>query len=199
MPTLEQIQLKIAKLQAQAEAIAAKKASVVLNQIATLMRKHNLTTTQIESHLATRKPRGRPAKASLSVAASDAPKKRGRPAKSAGASPKQSILPPKYRHPETGQTWSGHARPPAWIKDVADRSVYLIAGASTSAGKSAGKKSTAGKTAARKAGRKVSVKRAAGPRAARKSASSTVAGKTVSRKPRGAAAKKSAAAVEASA
>jgi len=37
-------------------------------------------------------------------------------------------LPPKYINPKTGETWSGHARPPAWIKDVKDRSKFLIAG-----------------------------------------------------------------------
>jgi len=37
-------------------------------------------------------------------------------------------LPPKYRDPKTGATWSGHARPPTWIKDVKDRSKFLIAG-----------------------------------------------------------------------
>jgi DNA-binding protein H-NS len=35
-------------------------------------------------------------------------------------------LPPKYRDPVSGATWSGHARPPAWIKDAKDRSVFLI-------------------------------------------------------------------------
>ncbi|WP_342802414.1 H-NS family nucleoid-associated regulatory protein [Paraburkholderia panacisoli] len=30
-------------------------------------------------------------------------------------------------NPKTGETWSGHARPPAWIKDVKDRSKFLIA------------------------------------------------------------------------
>jgi DNA-binding protein H-NS len=198
MPSLEQIQLKIAKLQAQAEAIATKKASVVLNQIASLMRQHNLTTAHIETHLATRKPRGRPAKSTLDSAASGAPKKRGRPAKSAGATVKKSILPPKYRDPETGQTWSGHARPPAWIKDAADRSVYLIAGAGAAAGKSAAKKASTGKTAGRKAGAKVA-KRASGPRVARKAASNGASSKTSLRKPRRSAASKRAAAVEASA
>ncbi|WP_408243257.1 MULTISPECIES: H-NS family nucleoid-associated regulatory protein [Paraburkholderia] len=31
-------------------------------------------------------------------------------------------------NPKTGETWSGHARPPAWVKDVKDRSKFLIAG-----------------------------------------------------------------------
>ncbi|WP_375508490.1 H-NS family nucleoid-associated regulatory protein, partial [uncultured Caballeronia sp.] len=35
-------------------------------------------------------------------------------------------LPAKYRDPKTGATWSGWARPPAWIKDVKDRTKYLI-------------------------------------------------------------------------
>jgi DNA-binding protein H-NS len=35
-------------------------------------------------------------------------------------------LPAKYRNPKTGETWSGWARPPLWIKDVKDRSKFLI-------------------------------------------------------------------------
>ncbi|CAJ7710481.1 histone family protein nucleoid-structuring protein H-NS [Burkholderia pseudomallei] len=33
---------------------------------------------------------------------------------------------PQYRHPESGQTWTGRGQPPAWIKDVPDRDVYRI-------------------------------------------------------------------------
>jgi DNA-binding protein H-NS len=36
-------------------------------------------------------------------------------------------LPPKYLNPKTGETWSGHARPPAWIANVKDRTKFLIA------------------------------------------------------------------------
>ncbi|RKP55679.1 H-NS family nucleoid-associated regulatory protein [Pararobbsia silviterrae] len=175
MPTLEQIQLKIAKLQAQAEAIATKKATVVLNQIAALMRKHGLTTEHIETHLATRKPRGRPAKAATQASAA-APKKRGRPAK-ADSMARKSKLPPKYRHPETGETWSGHARPPAWIKDVADRSIYLIAGAATRAS-STTKKTRASKTAAPKGVAKKTGTRGAGRAAANGAAKKVTARKT---------------------
>jgi DNA-binding protein H-NS len=32
---------------------------------------------------------------------------------------------PKYRHPETGATWSGRGKPPAWIAGQ-DRDYYLI-------------------------------------------------------------------------
>ncbi len=53
-------------------------------------------------------------------------------------------LPAKYRNPKTGGTWSGWARPPAWIANVKDRSKFLIdaEGAESSA--------TPKKTAARK-------------------------------------------------
>ncbi|BFG77793.1 hypothetical protein PTKU46_58260 [Paraburkholderia terrae] len=49
-------------------------------------------------------------------------------AKAPGKAAAKGKLPPKYRNPKTGETWSGHARPPAWIKDVKDRSKFLIAG-----------------------------------------------------------------------
>lgn len=33
---------------------------------------------------------------------------------------------PKYRDPVSGREWSGRGKPPNWIKDVADRTKYLI-------------------------------------------------------------------------
>ena len=33
---------------------------------------------------------------------------------------------PKYQNPETGETWSGRGRSPAWIKDVKNRDKFLI-------------------------------------------------------------------------
>jgi DNA-binding protein H-NS len=44
--------------------------------------------------------------------------KRGRPAKKAP-------LPPKYRDPKTGETWSGRGRPPGWLAGH-DRERFLI-------------------------------------------------------------------------
>jgi DNA-binding protein H-NS len=34
--------------------------------------------------------------------------------------------PAKYLNPKTGETWSGLARPPAWIADVKNRAKFLI-------------------------------------------------------------------------
>jgi DNA-binding protein H-NS len=39
---------------------------------------------------------------------------------------RSSVNSPKYRDPSTGKTWTGQGKPPNWIKDVADRSAYLI-------------------------------------------------------------------------
>jgi DNA-binding protein H-NS len=35
--------------------------------------------------------------------------------------------PPKYQHPKTGATWTGHGRAPAWIADAKNRAKFLIA------------------------------------------------------------------------
>ena len=36
-----------------------------------------------------------------------------------------SSVAPKYRNPETGQTWTGRGKPPLWIKDK-DRAQFAI-------------------------------------------------------------------------
>lgn len=111
MATLEALQAKIKKLQAQAEAIVTKKSASALESIRALMAKHNLTTADIDAHAGRRK--------------------RGRPSlKSAGVQTKGVA---KYLDPKTGATWTGHGRAPAWIAGVKDRSKFLVAGASASA------------------------------------------------------------------
>ncbi|MFP3559554.1 H-NS family nucleoid-associated regulatory protein, partial [Paraburkholderia sp. SIMBA_049] len=76
-------------------------------------------------------------------------------AKAPGKAAAKGKLPPKYVNPRTGETWSGHARPPAWIKDVKHRSKFLIAGGADAAAPpttGTGRKvKTAGKTTASKA------------------------------------------------
>ncbi|BAN27311.1 H-NS histone family protein [Caballeronia insecticola] len=112
MATLSQLENQIQKLQRRADALREKKSTEAIANIQALMAEYGLTTADL-------------AKAGLG-------KKRGRPAGSTNASASRgktaakSKLPPKYRDPATGATWSGHARPPAWIKDASDRSVFLI-------------------------------------------------------------------------
>jgi DNA-binding protein H-NS len=165
MATLEQIQARMKKLQAQAETLLAKRAQAAVDQIRELMIKHGLTTADIEAR----------AKARREAKAAGRRLSNGVAKAAAGVKGK---LPPKYRDPKTGATWSGHARPPAWIKDVKDRTRFLIDGAAGIAlnGSGAGKATTATRKASAK---KAAAKRAPAKRAAVKK---TVAKKAVSAK-----------------
>jgi DNA-binding protein H-NS len=156
MATLEQIQARMKKLQAQAEVLLAKRAQAAVDQIRELMIKHGLTTVDIEARAKAR----REAKVA------------GRRLSNGAASAKGK-MPPKYRDPKTGATWSGHARPPAWIKNVKDRTRFLIDGAAAIA------LNGSGASHATTAARKVSAKKAAAKKAPAKKA---VAKKAVTKK-----------------
>ncbi|WP_206995325.1 H-NS histone family protein [Trinickia mobilis] len=186
MATLKQIQSRIEKLQAQAENLIAKRSTVVIGEIRAMLEQHGLTTADLDAHMP--KKRGPKPKGAAGYA--------GATAKTKGLKA-TGKLPPKYMHPETGATWSGHARPPAWIKDAKDRSVFLIgkpaAGAAavkpaaakkTAAAKKAGgaKRTVARKAAAKKA---VAAKKTAAK--AGKAIKSAKAAKTASRAKRAAA------------
>ncbi|MBB2984323.1 DNA-binding protein H-NS [Paraburkholderia tropica] len=105
MATLDSIQAKIAKLQAQAEAIVVSKSTVVLNKIRDLMDKHGISVADVDAHVG---------------------KRRGR--KTASAVGTASVA--KYRDPKSGATWTGHGRAPQWIASAKDRSKFLVEGAS---------------------------------------------------------------------
>jgi DNA-binding protein H-NS len=83
----------------------AKQTSAVVERIRGIMEKHGLTVADIAAHLG---------------------EKRGTRAAAKGNVARQGKLPPKYMNPATGETWSGHARPPRWIADVKDRTRFLI-------------------------------------------------------------------------
>jgi DNA-binding protein H-NS len=106
MTTLNSLQAKIAKLQAQAEAIVKKDSSAVIAKIRDLMEKHGLTTADIDAHIGGGKKRGR--KPGVKLAA------------------KSSASSAKYRDPKTGATWTGHGRAPKWIASAKDRSKFLV-------------------------------------------------------------------------
>jgi DNA-binding protein H-NS len=131
MPTLEQIQAKLKKLQAQADVLIARKAQVAVDQIRDLMIRHGLTTEDIEA-----KARAKRAARGLNGHAT------GAKAKALG-----SAKPAKYRDHKTGATWTGHGRAPGWIANVKDRTQFLVDGASElkSAAKAAVKSVKSGK------------------------------------------------------
>jgi DNA-binding protein H-NS len=112
MATLEAIQSKIAALQAKADAIASKETTKVVAQIRNIMEKHGLSIADLEVHLGGKR-RGRSPASERAVN---------------GVSTTKGKLPPKYANPKTGETWSGHARPPGWIAGVKDRAKFLIDG-----------------------------------------------------------------------
>ncbi|WP_082991754.1 H-NS family nucleoid-associated regulatory protein [Paraburkholderia tropica] len=112
MATLESIQAKIAKLQAQAATVASTKSTAALEKIRELMHKHSVTIADIEAFVG---------------------KRRGRkPSQTATA--KASPSAPKYLDPKTGATWTGHGRAPQWIANAKDRSKFLVAGAAATRG-----------------------------------------------------------------
>lgn len=59
---------------------------------------------------------------------------------------------PKYRDPETGATWSGRGRAPAWLADAKDRTAFLISGNENAASSVATEKKAAVKKRAVKRG-----------------------------------------------
>jgi DNA-binding protein H-NS len=110
MATLESIQAKIAKLQAQAEAVASTTSNAALEKIRDLMYKHSIGVADIKAFVG---------------------KRRGRkPGQTASVKPGAST--PKYLDPKTGATWTGHGRAPQWIASAKDRSKFLVAGVTVS-------------------------------------------------------------------
>ena len=135
MPTLEQIQGKVKQLQAQAEALIAKQAD---NCPRRHPKTHGRARTDERGHrraLCDEKasgPSGRRGGARVTPRSGQEPSDHDRPKKATESTlgPAKGKLPPKYRDPKTGATWSGHARPPAWIASARDRTKFLIDGAS---------------------------------------------------------------------
>jgi DNA-binding protein H-NS len=156
MVTLDAINSKIAKLQKQAATIAEKQTSVGLTKIRDLMHKHGLTVADIEGFVS--KKRGRKPAATGAKAA----------AKTSGAVVHH--VAPKYADPKTGATWSGRGLAPLWIRDVKDRSKFLIeAGAKAKAAdvKAApAKKAAAKRVVAKKVAKKAVAKKAVAPKKA---------------------------------
>ncbi|MFM0219779.1 MULTISPECIES: H-NS family nucleoid-associated regulatory protein [Paraburkholderia] len=114
---------KIQRLQAQADALLAKKSSAVIEKTKSLMEEHGLTTADIDAHAGG--------------------KKRG-PKPGAKAVAKSSASAAKYRDPKTGATWSGHGRAPGWIASAKDRSKFLVEGNAGSSAPAAKKSAKAG-------------------------------------------------------
>lgn len=132
MSKLDQILNQIEKLQAQAESERKKELKDVIADIREQIAKYELTQADLFGGGRGGRRRGRPA-GKKSAGKKSAAKKAGRRrvAKKSAAR-KGKKVPPKYRDPQTGATWTGRGRTPRWVVDAEKRGVkrdkFLIAG-----------------------------------------------------------------------
>ncbi len=118
---------QIQALQAQAEALKQKERTPALAEVVARIREYGFTFEEIREALekgtARKTSRGRPAGAAK-PAGGRAPRK---------SAAKGSTVAPKYRHPQTGETWTGRGIMPKWLaQEVAagrQREEFLIAAA----------------------------------------------------------------------
>ncbi len=106
MKTYSALKAQIDKLEKQAAAIRQKEVSKVVAELKKTIEEYDLSAADL----------------GLSGVARKSP---GRKARRVGSAPGGVA---KYRNPETGDTWTGRGRPPAWIADAKDREAFLIGG-----------------------------------------------------------------------
>ncbi|CAB3694689.1 H-NS histone family protein [Achromobacter kerstersii] len=97
------IEKEINKLQKKAEVLQTKRRKPVISSIITSMREYDITPEEIIAAFGA----GKPARA-----ATGGRRKAGAAARPATA--KRAVA-PKYRHPQTGETWSGRGKAPRWL------------------------------------------------------------------------------------
>ncbi|WP_313624475.1 H-NS histone family protein [Achromobacter sp.] len=97
------IEKEINKLQKKAEVLQTKRRKPVITSIINSMREYDITPEEIIAAFGAGKP----------ARASGPRRKAGAPARAATAS-KRAVA-PKYRHPQTGETWSGRGKAPRWL------------------------------------------------------------------------------------
>ncbi|WP_081651563.1 H-NS histone family protein [Cupriavidus sp. WS] len=92
MATYKQLLAQKEALEAQLAEVRSTEVAGAIEKIRSLMAEFGLTAEDIEGK-----------------------RRRGRPAGSGAAKAAKEPLPPKYRDPKTGKTWSGRGRTPAWL------------------------------------------------------------------------------------
>ncbi|WP_029050216.1 H-NS histone family protein [Cupriavidus sp. amp6] len=102
MATYKQLLAQKEALEAQLAEVRSTEVAGVIEQIRSLMEQYGLSVEDIQGK-----------------------RRRGRPAGSGAAKVEKEPLPPKYRDPKTGKTWSGRGRMPAWLGKNPNR--FLIA------------------------------------------------------------------------
>lgn len=95
MKTYKELQAEIRELQAKAEKARQDELASAIAEIKAKIQEYGLTEADLFSS--------------------------GKKTRSIGG----STVKPKYRNPETGETWTGRGKPPKWIAGK-DRAAYLI-------------------------------------------------------------------------
>lgn len=104
MKTYSALKAQIDKLEKQAAAIRQKEVSKVVAALKKTIAEYDLSAADL----------------GLSPGVRKMPQRKAR---RAGAA---TVGVPKYRNPQTGDTWTGRGRPPAWIAGVKDREAFRI-------------------------------------------------------------------------
>ncbi len=109
------LEREINKLQKKKDALLSRRRKPVLDTIIKSMREYDITPEELAAAFSTK----------------STTRRTGTPRKTAGAgSTAKKPVAPKYRHPDTGDTWSGRGKPPRWLaaaeEQGATRESFLI-------------------------------------------------------------------------
>jgi len=124
--TVAEIKRQIAALESKAAQIAEQESKAAVAKVRSLMDSLGVTIEHLTAVVSKR-----------STSAKRAPGKKATPAKRAGA----GVV--RYRNPETGATWTGFGRAPAWIASAANREDFAV---SKATGRASTKKAATAKT-----------------------------------------------------
>lgn len=108
------IEKEIEKLKKQAQALQNKKRQPVIRSIIKSMKEYGITPDEIV----------------VAFGKTGSSKPRGTVKSAAGRRGPRGPVPAKYRHPDTGETWTGRGKAPRWITEAETagrkREEYLI-------------------------------------------------------------------------
>lgn len=98
--TYQALQAQIKRLQDKAESVRLKQRQPVIATILRSMHDYSITLDELKAAMAKGTPMGK--------------KSAGRAASKTAAKTARQVA-PKYRHPESGDTWTGRGKPPRWL------------------------------------------------------------------------------------
>lgn len=156
MRSYKQIRADIARLEREAAAVRKSESAAIVDRIRKLAEQYGLNATDIWSDdAAAASPKASQASRKTTAARKPVVKKAA-----ATRSSRSGAGIAKYRDPDSGKTWTGFGRAPAWLAGAKNRDAFLIGATGTSTAPA--KKAAAKKTAAKKvAAKKTAAKKAA--------------------------------------